>query len=41
MIQRILKLDKIIRNNSWVEYYSGCGAELDLWIDFEENLFLF
>lgn len=32
------KLDKIIRNNSWVEYYSGCGAELDLWIDFEREL---
>ena len=32
------KLDKIIEKNSWIAYYSGCGAEIDLWIDFEREL---
>lgn len=24
------KLDKLIEKNSWIAYYSGCGAEIDL-----------
>ena len=32
------KLDKLIEKNSWIAYYSGCRAELDLWIDFEREL---
>lgn len=32
------KLDKLIEKNSWIAYYSGCGAEIDLWIDFEREL---
>ena len=32
------KLDKLIEKNSWIAYYSGCGAEIDLWIDFELSL---
>lgn len=32
------ELGKIIKNNSWIKYYSNCGAEIDLWVDFEREI---
>uniref|UniRef100_UPI0040576F92 AbiH family protein n=1 Tax=Acetatifactor sp. TaxID=1872090 RepID=UPI0040576F92 len=34
----INKLGGIIQNNSWVNYYCKCEAEIDKWIDFEREI---
>lgn len=36
--ENLEKLDQIIKNNSWIDYYMHCGAEIDLWIDFEREI---
>lgn len=35
---KIDKLDSIFKNNSWVDYYKRCEAELNGWIDFEKEM---
>lgn len=37
--QKIEKLDKIIKGNSWIHYFCNCGAEIDGWIDFEKEIY--
>ena len=34
----IKKFDEIIQNNSWVNYFKQCAAEIDGWIDFEKEI---
>ena len=34
----IKKLQEILKNNSWVKYFSECEAEIDGWIDFEREI---
>lgn len=33
------KLGKIINENSWIQYYRKCEAEIDGWIDFEREIY--
>lgn len=35
----IKELGTIINNNKWIKYYRECEAEIDLWIDFEREIF--
>lgn len=37
--QKINELNKIINDNSWIDYYSQCDAEIDGWIDFEREIY--
>ena len=38
-INAMERLNEIITNNSWIHYYSRCGAEIDGWIDFEKEIY--
>ena len=38
-IDRVERLNEIINHNSWIRYYSRCGAEIDGWIDFEKEIY--
>jgi len=37
--ENLEELDRIISNNSWVDYYCNCEAEIDGWIDFEKEIY--
>lgn len=36
---RIEQFGNIIKDNSWIKYYSHCEAEIDGWIDFEKEIY--
>lgn len=38
-INNIERLNGIFQNNSWVQYFRECGAEIDGWIDFEREIY--
>ena len=37
-IEEIKKIEEILKNNSWAQYYAGCEAEINGWIDFEHEM---
>lgn len=38
-VNNLAELDRIIKNNSWINYYKQCEAEIDGWIDFEREIY--
>lgn len=34
----IRKMIKILKNNSWAHYYANCNADIEGWIDFEQEM---
>lgn len=38
-MDNLAELDRIIKRNSWVNYFCNCEAEIDGWIDFEKEIY--
>lgn len=37
--KNILKMNELINGNCWAQYFINCGADIDLWIDFEKEIY--